>query len=155
MKLTLWAACAVAVAGCGYRVGGLVEHESVRLPMFDSLSERRTHEFDLHRAVSRELQAQGVRVNDPAASVEMRGKILDITEPSVVEGTSDVVVVGSVLFRLEVTLVSTATGRELSKRVLEESASFSSGRSESRDTARQEVIARLARRVVTLLWKDW
>lgn len=154
MRLILIAAGAAVVSGCGYSFGGLIEHESVSLPIFDNVSERREHEFSLHRAVSHEFQAQGVRI-DSSAPVELRGRILDITEPALVEGTGDVVVVGAVSFKLEVTLVNRGTGREISKRVLEESASFSSGRSESRETARQEVIDRLARRVVRELEKDW
>ena len=155
MKLLLWTFVAVPFAGCGYSVGGMVEHESIYVPIFDTMSERRGAEFELRRATADELAKNGVRVNDATAPVELRALILDITEPSVVEGTGDVVVVGAVKFKVEVTLLSRPEGKVISKRVLEESASFSSGRSETRDTARREVITRLARRVVTLLWKDW
>ena len=155
MRLILWAACAATVAGCGYSFGGLIEHEAVLLPIFDNLDERRTHEFDLTKAVARELMARGVRVNDPSAAVELKVKILEITEPSVVEDPADRPLVGAVSFRIEATLLARPSAREMLKQVLEESASFSSGRSESRETARQEVIDRLARRVVTLLEKDW
>ncbi|HZN61742.1 MAG TPA: LPS assembly lipoprotein LptE [Planctomycetota bacterium] len=155
MKLLLWACGAASLAGCGYSVGGMVEHPSVYVPIFDTKSERRGAEFDLLRATADELKKNGVDVNDPAAPVELKGVILDITEPSRVEGEGDVVVVGAVAFKVEITLVSRPEGREISKWVLEESASFSSGRSETRDTARREVITRIARRVVTLLWKDW
>jgi len=154
MRLFFCAAAAVSLGGCGYSVGGLIEHEAVSVPMFDSLSERRTHEFDLHRAVTDEAKKRGVRV-DPAAPVELKGRILDITEPTLVENPGDVPIVGAVSFRFEAALVDRATKRELWKRVLEESASFSTGRSESRETARQEVMDRLARRVINLLEKDW
>jgi outer membrane lipopolysaccharide assembly protein LptE/RlpB len=154
MRLFLLALGA-ATAGCGYQVGGLVEHESIYVPIFDIKSERRGAEFDLLRATADELQKNGVRVNDQSAPVELKGMILDITEPSRVEGEGDVVVVGAVAFKVEITLVSRPGGQVISKRVLEESASYSSARSETRDTARREVITRLARRVVTLLWKDW
>jgi hypothetical protein len=153
MRLLLWTVCAGSLAGCGYSVGGLVGPELVSLPLFDSLSERREHEFSLHRAVSRELQTRGVRI-DSSATLEMRGKILDITEPVVVEGADDVVVVGAVEFRVEITLISRPEGREIMKRVLEEKAPFSTGRLETRETARQAVIDRLARRVVSLLEKE-
>lgn len=150
----MWAAVAGSAAGCGYSVGGLIERDTaVSLPHFDNLSERREHEFSLHRAVARELQARGVRIDD-AAPVVMRGKILEITEPVRVEGGSDQPIVQSVVYRVEITLVSRADGREISKRVLEESASFSQGRLENSETARQAVIDRLARRVVSLLEKE-
>ncbi|HTF56001.1 MAG TPA: hypothetical protein VK661_01920 [Planctomycetota bacterium] len=154
MRTFAWIAAA-ALAGCGYSAGGLIEHESVFLPTFDNLDERRTFEFDLTRAVGRELAARGVRVNAPDAPIELRGKILKITEPTLVENPGDVPIVGSVSFKIEVALVSRSTGRELSKKEREETASFSSGRFETRETARQEVIKKLASWVVTLVEKDW
>lgn len=154
MRVVLLAACAGTLAGCGYSVGGLIEHRSVFLPIFGSQSERRGNEFELHRAVSRELAAQGVRVNDPSATVELRGLIIDVTEPAVVEGEDDDVLVGSVAFKLQVTLVSRPGGREIWKRSLEEQASFSTERLQTRETARQVVIDRLARRVAGMLEKE-
>src|SRR5262245_21185190 len=154
MRFLMWAACAGTLAGCGYSVGGLVEHRSVYLPIFGSNSERRGHEFELHRAVSRELQAQGVRVNDPAAPVELRGLILDVTEPAVVEGEGDEVLVGSVAFKMEISRIGRPGGREIWKRVLEEQAAFTAERLQTRETARAMVIDRLARRVASLLEKE-
>jgi hypothetical protein len=145
----------LVAAGCGYSAGGLLEYESVFVDIFDNVDERRTHEFELTRAVNRELQMRGVRVNDPAAPVKVRGRILEITEPSVVEGSGDVVVVGAVSFKLEVTVVNRESGKEISKSEKVESATFSSGRLESRETARRKVIDRLAEWVVTRLEKDW
>ena len=155
MRLIPWACVAASLAGCGYSVGGLIEHESVFVEFFGNDDERRTHEFELTRAVNRELQARGVRVNDAAAPVLLKGKILEITEPSVVEGQSDETIVGSVSFRIEVALVSRSTGRQISKRVVDESATFSTIRLQNRDTARRKVIDSLARRVATFLEKDF
>lgn len=153
MRFLLLAVCAGSLAGCGYSVGGLIGQDMVSLPLFDSLSERREHEFSLHRAVSRELQTRGVRI-DSSATLEMRGKILDITEPVVVEGADDEVVVGAVEFRVEITLISRPEGREIMKRILVEKSPFSTDRFETRETARQAVLDRLARRVVSLLEKE-
>ncbi|HZL72285.1 MAG TPA: hypothetical protein VFC86_07485, partial [Planctomycetota bacterium] len=121
--------------------------------LFGSNSERRGHEFDLHKAVSKEFQAQGVAI-DPAADIEVRGLILDITAPTLVEDPSDRPQVGSVAVKVEITLISRPSGREIRKRVLEESAPFSTPRFETLETARQQVIDRLARRVVSLLEKE-
>jgi hypothetical protein len=148
------AAAAASLAGCGYSVGHLQEYPAAIVPIFGSQSERRGAEFELHKAVCDELKAQGVRVNDGSASVELRGLILDITEPALVEGSSDQVVVGSVAFRLEITLVSRTTGEAIWTRVLEETAPFSAQRLQTRDTARQAVIDRLARRVASMLEKE-
>ena len=142
-----------ALAGCGYSMGGLIEHHSVYLPIFGSESERRGHEFDLHRSVASELATRGVRLHEDA-ELEIRGKILDITEPTLVEDPADRPQVGSVAFRVEIVILSRPSGREISRRVLEESAPFSIPRLESRETARQAVIDRLARRVVSMLEKE-
>src|SRR5262245_34446244 len=112
MKLFLWALGAVSFAGCGYTVGGLMERQSVYVPIGDTKSERRGAEFDLQRATADELKKNGVEVNDSTAPVELRSVILDITEPSRVEGEGDVVVVGAVAFKVEITLVSRPEGRE-------------------------------------------
>jgi len=148
-------AALVFAAGCGYSSGELREHGAVRLAIFDNVDERRTHEFDLTRSVARELSARGVRVNGSGASVELRGTLLAVTEPSVVEGQKDVVVVGAVSFKLQVVLVDVATGRELRRSERTETASFSTARAESRETARQEVFDRLADWAVRNLEKDW
>ena len=153
MRFLIASAGAVVLAGCGYTVGGLIEHRAVYLPIFGSESERREHEFDLHRAVSRELMTQGV-TNKSDADLEVRGKILDIREPTLVEDPADRPQVGSVVFRVEITLISRPSGKEIAKRVLEESAPFTVPRFESRDTARQAVIDRLARRIVSMLEKE-
>lgn len=144
---------AAAFSGCGYTVGSLIEHRSVALPIFKSDSERRGHEFELHKAVAQEFKAQGVDI-DPSADLEVRGMILDITEPTLVEDPADRPQVGSVAFKVEITLISRPSGREIRKRVLEESAPFTTPRFESRETARQAVIDRLARRVVSMLEKE-
>jgi hypothetical protein len=142
-------------AACGYSAGGLYEHRAVRVRLFDNNDERRLHEFDLTRAVVRELQAGGVRVNTADAPVELVGSIVEITQPTAVEGKQDVVVVGSVVFRIQLVLRDLRTGRDLSTAERVESASFSTARAETLETARQEVFDRLARWVVTRLEKDW
>jgi hypothetical protein len=151
--------CAVGavlvLAGCGYSAGGLYEHRAVRVRVFDNLDERRAHEFDLTQAVVRQLQADGVRVNTPDAAVELLGTIQEITQPTAVEGKKDVVVVGSVAFRLSIVLRDAKSGKDLKTEEKTESVTFSSARAESLETARQEVFDRLARWVATRLEKDW
>jgi len=143
------------LTACGYSAGGLYEHRAVRVRLFDNNDERRLHEFDLTRAVVRELQAGGVRVNTTDAPVELLGSIVEITQPTAVEGKQDVVVVGSVAFRIQVVLRDIKSGRDLSTSEHIESASFSTARAESLETARQEVFDRLARWIVSRLEKDW
>lgn len=148
-------ALALAASSCGYTSGDLRESRSVKLRILENFDERRTHEFDLTRAIARELAARGVRVNAPGADVELQGAILSITQPSVVEGQSDVVVVGAVSVRFEVSLMDVKTGAIRRRMERVESASFSTDRAESRETARQEVFDRLAEWAVRVLEKDW
>ena len=144
-----------SLSGCGYAAGGLYEHTSVRVRMMDNRTERRTHEFDLTQAVVRELQADGIRVNARDAAVELSGSIEEISQPIAVEGAQDVVVVGSLAFRLSIVLRDIASGKELRREERVESATFSSARAETQETARRQVFDRLARWVATRLERDW
>jgi hypothetical protein len=143
----------LALSSCGYTVGRLVEHRRVKLAILDNEDERRIHEFDLTAAISREMRGAGIAVNADDAPVELVGSIVKFREPAVVETAQDDVLVGSVSIEIEVSLVQ--DGRILWTRRRQESANFSGARSESRETARQEVFDRLARWVVQQLEKDW
>jgi hypothetical protein len=154
MKHYLIAGLFVVGAGCGYSANQLMAHRSVKLNIFDNIDERRTQEFDLTRAVARELQEHNIRLNGSDATAIVEGTIESITAPSVVEGKSDVVVVGAVTYKIQV-VVKDMGGREISRREKVESATFATDRQESRETARQEVFDRLARWVASNLEKDW
>jgi len=146
---------ALAASSCGYEVGNLYEIRDVKVDIFENNSERRTQEFDLTDAVVREMAARGIRVNARDAAYTLKGKILDIRTPSVVDQkNTDQVVVGSLLFSLEIRLID-AHGTELWKDVRNESSSFTTARGESFETARQKVFDRLARWVVAHLEKQW
>ncbi len=146
---------ALAAASCGYEVGNLYEVRDVRVDIFENNSERRTHEFDLTDAVVREMAARGIRVNARDAAYTLKGRILDIRTPSVVDQkNTDQVVVGSLLFSLEIRLID-AHGTELWKDIRNETSSFTTARGESFETARQKVFDRLARWVVAHLEKQW
>ena len=146
---------ALAASSCGYEVGNLYEIRDVKVDIFDNSSERRTHEFDLTDAVVREMAARGIRVNARDAAYTLKGRILDIRTPSVVDQkNTDQVVVGSLLFSVEIRLID-AHGTELWKDVRNETSSYTTARGESFETARQKVFDRLARWVVAHLEKQW
>jgi hypothetical protein len=146
---------ALAAASCGYEVGNLYDVRDVKVDIFENNSERRTHEFDLTDAVVREMAARGIRVNARDAAYTLKGRILDIRTPSVVDQkNTDQVVVGSLLFSLEIRLID-AHGTELWKDIRNETSSFTTSRGESFETARQKVFDRLARWVVAHLEKQW
>ena len=146
---------ALAASSCGYEIGNLYEIRDVKVDIFENNSERRTHEFDLTDAVVHEIAARGIRVNARDAAYTLKGKILYIRTPSVVDQkNTDQVVVGSLMFSLEIRLID-ANGNELWKDLRSESASFTIARGETFETARQKVFDRLARWVVAHLEKQW
>jgi len=147
--------CILALSSCGYAVGGLYEVRDVHVDILDNVSERRTHEFDLTSAIVHELTARGIRVNAKGAAYTLKGRITDIVTPSVVDQkNTDQVLVGSLVFRVQISLVS-SEGAELWKDERVESVTFTGSRGESFETARQKVFDRLARWVVTHFEKDW
>ena len=150
-------ACFLALAGssCGYEVGNLYEIRDVKVDVFENNSERRTHEFDLTNAVVHEIASRGIRVNARDAAYTLKGKIVDIrTPPLVNQKNTDQTIVGSLLFSVEIRLID-ANGNEVWKDHRIEQASFTEARGESFETARQKVFDRLARWVVAHLEKQW
>ena len=145
----------LASSSCGYEIGNLYEIRDVKVDIFENLSERRTHEFDLTDAIVHEIAARGVRVNAKDAAYTLKGRILDIRTPSLVDQrNTDQVIVGSLLFNLEIRLID-ANGNEVWKDARVEQAPFATARGESFETARQRVFDRLARWVASHLEKQW
>ena len=144
------------LVSCGYRIGGLYEdyQAGVRVDIFDNQTERRTNEFDLTSTVTREMASRGLRVNVPGAPYALRGRIRDLRTPSVVEGETDAVLVGSLYLLLEIELVNAQGDRLWSDRKAE-TAAFAASRGETFETARREAFDRLARWVVTHFEKEW
>ena len=143
------------LGACGYQVGGLYPERDLRVEAFDNISERRTHEFELTGAVVRELIARGFRVNAAAAPLVLKGRILDLRTPSVVDQVdTDQVLVSSLTMRLEISLMG-VDGRERWKDERIERVAFTPSRGESVETARREAVDRLALWVVAHFEKDW
>jgi hypothetical protein len=146
---------ALGCFSCGYEVGNLYEIRDVKVDIFENLSERRTHEFDLTEAIVHEIAARGIRVNAKDAAYTLKGRIVDIRTPSVVDQkNTDQTVVASLLFSVEIRLID-AHGNELWKDARTEQAPFTAARGETFETARQRVFDRLARWVVAHLEKQW
>ena len=144
-----------ALGSCGYEMGNLYEIRDVKVDMFDNVSERRTHEFDLTDSVVHEISSRGIRVNARDAAYTLKGRILDIRTPSLVDQkNTDQIVVGSLVMTLEIRLID-ANGSELWKDIHTESSSITAQRGETFETARQKVFDRLSRWVVSHLEKEW
>ena len=146
----LWA----GLAACGYQVGGLYPERDVRVETFDNTSERRTHEFELTGSVVRALTSRGFRVNGTGAPLVLRGRLIDMKTPSVVDQVdTDEVIVGSLVVRLEITITG-PDGRERRDERTER-IPYTPSRAESFETARREAFDRLTRWVVVHFEKDW
>lgn len=142
-------------SSCGYEIGNLYEIRDVKIDIFDNNSERRTQEFDLTDVVVHEIAARGIRVNARDAAYTLKGKITDVRTPAVVDQrNTDIVIVGSLLFSLEIRLLD-ANGNEVWRDARSESASFTAARGETFETAREKVFYRLAMWVVAHLEKAW
>jgi hypothetical protein len=146
---------ALSLASCGYEIGNLYEIRDVKVDMFDNISERRTHEFDLTDAVVSEISSRGIRVNARDAAYTLKGRLLDIRTPSLVDQkNTDQTVVSSLTMTLEIRLID-QSGNELWKDIHTESSSITPQRGETFDSVRQKVFNRLSRWVVSHLEKEW
>ena len=140
---------------CGYEIGNLYDVRDVKVDIFDNTSERRTQEFDLTDSIVREITARGIRVIARDAAYTLKGRILDMRTPPMVEqkGT-DQVILTSLQIALEIRLID-SNANEVWKDTRVETASYSVQRGETFDTARRKVFDRLARWVVSHLEKQW
>ena len=137
-----------------YDIGSLYDIRDFNIEIFDNVSDRRTHEFDLSQAIARELAGRGVRVRSTGAEHTLRGRIFEIRNPSVVEGKTDVVLVGSLQFHVEATLVG-PDGKPVWSEERTETVSFAGARGETLESARREMFDRLARWLASRLEKGW
>lgn len=146
---------ALLLGSCGYEMGNLYEIRDVKVDMFDNLSERRTNEFDLTDSIVHEITSRGIRVNARDAAYTLKGRILDIRTPSLVDQkNTDQIVVGSLAMTLEIRLLD-ANGAEVWKDLRTETSSITAARGETFESARQKVFDRLSRWVVSHLEKQW
>jgi hypothetical protein len=123
--------------------------------MFDNQTERRDHEFDLTRLVIRELGRQGIHV-DPSADHELRGEIVDIQQPVVVDDRLDNPRVTSFVMRVQFRLVNRKNPKEpIFSGTATEAATFSVLRGQSLESARGEVLDRLSKSIVSKFESQW
>ncbi|HLY75047.1 MAG TPA: LPS assembly lipoprotein LptE [Planctomycetota bacterium] len=146
---------ALAFSSCGYEIGNLYEIRDVKVDVFDNISERRTHEFDLTDSIVHEISSRGIRVNARDAAYTLKGKILDIRTPALVDlKNTDQILVGSLSMTLEIKLID-SNGTEIWKDTRTENSSITAQRGETFESARQRIFDRLARWVVSHLEKEW
>ncbi|MCA8960941.1 MAG: LptE family protein [Planctomycetes bacterium] len=147
----------VACLGCGYSFGYRLPDgvRTLSVPTFDNQTFplRREVEFDLTRAVRRELLlgTDADVVNGDRADAVLHGTIRRFDERVLSEGRSDVVQESSILVEVRVKLVKSVDGSVLFDQVISDHAAFSVVAGETVDDARREAINEIAERLVAEL----
>ncbi len=140
--------------GCGYTLGyrmpGNVTRVSV--PTFDNQTFplRREVEFDLTRAVRRELElGTDVKLaSGSQADAILRGTIRRFDERVLSEGVLDAILESSINVEVHVRLERTVDGSVLFDHVISDHAAFSVVAGETVEDARREAIDEIAERLI-------
>lgn len=150
------------LAGCGYSPGFQLPRgvQKISVPVFrnETIPFRRDIEFELSRAVKRELQLRtdARLVSEESADAVLRGSILEFRQGVLVEGSEGSIQEVGIVVRVALRLMRTRDQRLLLERVVEDMASFSGTAGESLEDARSEAVEEIARRLVAELepWYD-
>lgn len=147
----------VLVSGCGYSQKSLIDRKinTIYISIFENNTFVRGIEFDIAKAVKDEIMSRtSLRiVQKDSADVIMTGKIGGSAQAALSQ-SRDNIVESSVSISAGVTLLDTRTGRNMSGGA-GGSASFIVDRGENVQSATEEAIASLARRLVDNLEEKW
>lgn len=158
--LVLWIGLTIGLVGCGYRLGYQMPANVYRMavPMFrnETFPLRREFEFDLTRAVRRELELRtdAQLVSSDHADAVLNGTIVDIRERVLTEGPLDSIQESSIAVTVAIQLVRRSDDTVLVNRIITDHAAFSAVDGENIDTARQEALGEIAERIVAAL-EQW
>ena len=150
------------LVGCGYSPGFRLPRgvQKISIPVFrnETIPFRRDIEFELSRAVKRELQLRSDArlVSEESADAVLRGTVLEFRQGVLVEGAEGSIQEVGIVVRVALRLIRTRDQRLLLERVVEDMASFSSSVGDGIEDARSEAVAEIARRLVSELepWYD-
>lgn len=146
-----------ALIGCGYTTGYRLPGDVTRLsvPIFrnDTFPLRREVEYDLTRAVRRELQVRSDvdLVTQDRAQAVLEGDITSFRQGVATEGPGDTVQDSSIQLVVRVRLRQIPSGQVLVDRDISDSTTFSVLAGETLDDARAKAIQDLAKRIVAEL----
>jgi hypothetical protein len=157
-----WSLLLCCVIGCGYSPGYRLPRgvQEIAVPVFrnETIPFRRNIEFDLSRAVKRELQlrSEARLVSEDSADAVLRGTVLEFRQGVLVESSNGAIEEVGIVVRVGLQLVRTRDQRVLLERVVEDMASFSSSAGETIEDSRAEAVQEIARRLVAELepWYD-
>ena len=164
----LTALLAVVVGGCGYVVGPLHREQvrSIAVPVFACEDDRRGLGLRLTEAVHKELQRRLPYQIVPGATADSRltGRVLASYKDVTGETRDDDPRTLQLQLAVEVTWTDTRTQQVLARQVVADDspavtlltdARFSPETGQSMATASQELVDRMARRIVDLLEAPW
>lgn len=151
------AVLALVCSGCGYALGYRMPEgvRTIAVPVFanETFPLRREVEYDVTRAVRRELEVRSdVRLTDRArADAVLEGTVVAFRQAVLTEDTEDdrdVAAESSIHVTVQVRLVRTRDGEVLFDRRISDHATFSRLRGETIDDARNQAIDEIAERIV-------
>ena len=148
--------------GCGYSPGYRLPRgvQKISVPVFrnETIPFRKDIEFELSRAVKRELQlrSEARLVSAEDADAVLHGTVLEFRQGVLVEGSDGAIQEVGIVVRVGLSLVRQRDQRVLLERVVEDMASFSSSAGETIADSRSEAVNEIARRLVAELepWYD-
>ncbi|NNJ27536.1 LPS assembly lipoprotein LptE [Alienimonas chondri] len=165
--LLLTALGLVAFTGCGYRFGHLADPEirTVAVPMFESVADRTGLEIQLTEAVQKEIQSRTPfrLVHEGQADTVLRGQLVGVRKRLLSQSVTDDA--REIEFALAVNVTwEDRRGNTLNEGALQIAPDavpvLSTGTAaievgQSRATANQEAVQRIARQVVDLMEVPW
>lgn len=161
-KWWMFCFCAYFLSACdtfGYRATNtmLPRHiSSVAIPIFENQTLYRGFEFDLTRALVREIQTKTtlkVRELKDADSI-LTGEILKFRQPVLSEDSFDRIKEVQIRLTIHFHWVERHTGKTLAEHTITESSEFATPRGENLATSTQEAFLRVAERIVNLMESD-
>lgn len=154
LLLLLILGLSLIASGCGYSAGYRMPRgvSRISVPVFknETIPFRKDLEYELTRAVKRELQlmtpAEVTSFEDSNAI--LRGSVLQFDEGVLVESGSGSIQESGVVIRVGIQLIRSRDERVLLERSVEARASYSLAAGESIEVARREALTDLARRII-------
>ncbi len=157
-----------SLSGCGYMVGGAypAEVRTVAVPIFESNSYRRGIEFQLTEAVQKQIKTRTPFLigKEPYADTKLTGRIIALDKRQLTPSPLDQPRELQLDLAVHVTWEDLRTGRLLQERNipldpdvvhLVAQAEFAPEVGQSRETAAQEAVDRLATRIVDMMESPW
>ena len=160
MKFTAWIMILLVLSqllGCGYTPGYRLPRgvQRISVPIFrnETIPFRRDIEFSLTRAVKREFQLRtsaDLVVQEEADAV-LHGTILQFREGVLVESANGIIQEQGIGVRVGLRLERMRDQRVLIERVVEDLVSYSVPAGESIESAMEEAVQEIARRIIAEL----